>query len=122
MTVSSYLLRLHQRQPVPRPPAGGWRVFDALAEVQRAIEAIPKSVRKLDADLGRLSGRLKDLFNEHPANAMAHQGEINAGLRAVRDLRNEIMPVLADVQAANAEPRELLDDALAAIMPDRSRR
>jgi hypothetical protein len=114
--------RLHQRQPLPPRPTGGWKVFDALADLQRTIETIPSSVRKLDADLGRLSGRLKDLFNEHPAKAMAHQDEINAALRAVRDMRGEIMPVLTDLQATNAEPRDALDDVLAAVMPRRRRR
>jgi hypothetical protein len=121
MTISGYLLSVHQRQPVPRPPTGGWKTFDALADLQRAIETVPNSVRKLDADLGRLSGRLKDLFNEHPAKAMAHQDAINSGLRAVRDLRSEIMPVLADLQAANAEPRDAIDELLAALMPHRKR-
>jgi hypothetical protein len=119
-TISDYVLSLHQRQPMPRP-AAGWKVFDQLAELQRAVTAIPDSVRKLDADLGRLSGRLKDLFNEHPAKAMAHQDDINAALRAVRDLRAEIMPVLGDLQAAAAEPRDTIDAVLAAVMPRRHR-
>jgi hypothetical protein len=119
-TISAYVLSLHQRQPMPRP-AAGWKVFDALADLQRAIEAIPNSVRKLDADLGRLSGRLKDLFNEQPAKAMAHQEAINATLRAVRDLRAEIMPVLGDLQAEAAEPRDTIDAVLAAVMPRRHR-
>lgn len=121
LTISDYLLRLHQQQPLPPRPAVGWKVFDALANLGRAVEAIPNSVRKLDADLGRLSGRLKDLFDANPVNAMAHRDQINAALRAVRNLRAEIMPVLEDLQAANAEPRDAIEDVLAAVIPRRPR-
>lgn len=121
ITISDYLVRLHQQQPLPPRPGGGWKTFDLLESLRREVEAIPNGVRKLDANLGRLSGRIKDLFDTNPVNAMKYQDEINAALRAVRELRAEMMPVLADLQMANAEPRDRIEEVLVAIMPRRAR-
>jgi hypothetical protein len=104
-TISKYALRLFRRQrDVPTEPAQ----LDALADVSRKLLAIPEAVRRLDADLGKMNGRLKDLFNDDPALAYAHQDEINRTLFAVRDLRAAIMPALAEIQVAIAEPRDAL--------------
>jgi hypothetical protein len=121
MTISDYLVHLHRQQPLPPRPSGGWKTFDALESLRRAIDAIPGSVRKLDADLGRLSGRIKDLFDTNPVNAMVHKDAINAALRDVRNLRAEIMPVLGDIQIASAEPRDRIEEVLVTIMPRRAR-
>ena len=95
--------------------------FDALCEVDRHLAGIPEAVRKLDADLGRLSGRLANFFTADPGKAMAHQSAINEALRAVRDLRAEVLPVLADLQVAIAEPRDRLGEILGAIVRRRKR-
>jgi hypothetical protein len=121
MTISDYLVRLHQQQPLPPRPSGGWKTFDALESLRRTVEAVPGSVRRFDANLGRLSGRIKDLFDTNPVNAMAHRDAINAALRDVRNLRAEIMPVLGDIQIAIAEPRDQIEEVLVSIMPRRAR-
>jgi hypothetical protein len=121
ITISDYLVRLHRQQPLPPRPSGGWKTFDALENLRREVEAIPNGVRKLDADIGKLSGRLKALFDANPVNAMAHQDKINAALRDVRNLRDKIMPVLSDIQTASAEPRDRIEQVLVTIMPRRPR-
>jgi len=92
-----------------------------LCEVDRNLAGIPEAVRKLDADLGRLSGRLANFFSVDPGKAMAHQSAINAALRAVPDLRAELLPVLADLQVAIAAPRDRLAEILGAIVRRRKR-
>jgi len=52
---------------------------------------------------------------------MAHQSAINAALRAVPDLRAELLPVLADLQVAIAAPRDRLAEILGAIVRRRKR-
>ena len=89
--------------------------------IRDSLAGIPEAVRKLDADLGRLSGRLANFFTADPGKAMAHQSAINEALRAVRDLRAEVLPVLADLQVAIAEPRDRLAEILGAIVRRRKR-
>jgi hypothetical protein len=69
--------------------------------------------------LGRLPGRLKDLFAVDYGKAMAHQAEITETLHAVRDLRAEIMPALAEIQVAIAAPRDAVVEILKAIVVKR---
>jgi hypothetical protein len=116
-TISDYVYDLHAGR---RTPAELLQ-FDALCEVDRHLAGIPEAVRKLDADLGRLSGRLANFFTADPGKAMAHQSAINEALRAVRDLRAEVLPVLADLQVAIAEPRDRLGEILGAIVRRRKR-
>jgi hypothetical protein len=52
---------------------------------------------------------------------MAHQSAINEALRAVRDLRAEVLPVLTDLQVAIAEPRDRIAEILGAIVRRRKR-
>jgi len=112
-TVSDYVVRLHVRRNLRIPDE--WKLFDELVEVRRVLDGIPEAVRKLDADLGRTYGNLKDLFAYSPALARSHQSEINAALRAVRDLRAEIMPALLALRYAIIKPRDKADLLLGAI-------
>jgi hypothetical protein len=108
-TISKYALRVFRRQrDVPTEPAQ----LDALGDTLRKLVAIPEAVRQLDADLGKMNGRLKQLFNDDPALAYAHQDEINETLFAVRDMRTAIMPEIAAIQSAMVEPRDLLLEML----------
>jgi hypothetical protein len=50
-----------------------------------------------------------------------HQSAINEALRAVRDLRAEVLPVLADLQVAIAAPRDRVAEILGAIVRRRKR-
>jgi hypothetical protein len=110
-TISKYALRVFRRQrDVPAEPGQ----LDGLADVLRKLLAIPEAVRRLDADLGKMNGRLKDLFDIDPAKAYVHQDEINRTLFAVRDMRSAIMPELAAIQVAMTEPRDLLIEMLRA--------
>ncbi len=111
-TLSAYVVNLHKRR---RPPAA-LQQFDVLVEVDRHLAEIPNAVRALDADLGRLSGRLASFFTADSGRAMAHQAEINAALLAVKDLRAEVLPKLAALQAAVAGPRDELARILTAIV------
>jgi hypothetical protein len=106
-------VRLHVRRDLRIPDE--WKLFDELVEVRRVLDGTPEAVRKLDADLGRMYGNLKDLFAYSPALARSHQSEINAALRAVRDLRAEIMPALLALRYAIIKPRDKADLLLAAI-------
>jgi hypothetical protein len=118
-TLSDYVLDLHHRR-VSRAPVE-LREFDALAEIGRKLSAVPDEVRKLDADLGRLSGRLASFFTSDPGRALAHQDELNDALRAVRDLRAQVLPVLADLQVTIAEPRDQVAAVLGTIARRRRR-
>jgi uncharacterized protein (DUF1778 family) len=117
-TISEYVLNLHQRRQ-SRTQTVDMRQFAALAEVSRNLTSIPEAVRKFDADLGRLSGRLKDLFALDYGKAMAHQAEITETLHAVRDLRAEIMPALAAIQVVIAAPRDAVVEIMEAIVVKR---
>jgi hypothetical protein len=121
MTISEYLVRLHRQQPLPPRPIGGWKTFDALERLRREVEASAKSARIPDASIGSLSGRIKDLFDTAPVNAMTHQDEINAALRDVHNLRSEILPVLSAIQTSSADSRDRIEEVLVAIMPRRAR-
>jgi uncharacterized protein (DUF1778 family) len=112
-TISDYVVRLHVRRDLRIPDE--WKLFDELVEVRRVLDAVPEAVRKLDADLGRTYGNLKDLFAYSPALARSHQSDINSALRAVRDLRAEIMPALLALRYAIIKPRDKTDLLLAAI-------
>jgi hypothetical protein len=112
-TISDYVVRLHVRRDLRIPDE--WKLFDELVEVRRVLDGIPEAVRKLDADLGRTYGNLKDLFAYSPALARLHQSDINSALRAVRDLRAEIMPALLALRYAIIKPRDKADLLLAAI-------
>jgi hypothetical protein len=59
---------------------------------------------------------LKGLVAYSPALARSHQSEINAALRAVRDLRAEIMPTLLALRWAIVKLR---DEADLLVAPNR---
>jgi hypothetical protein len=92
-----------------------------LSEVGRRIAAIPEAVRKLDADLGRLSGRLKDLFATDYGKAMAHQDAINLALRDVRGLRADVMETLGAMIEPCAQARDAVLEVMVKINRERKR-
>jgi uncharacterized protein (DUF1778 family) len=118
-TISEYVVNLHERR-ISRTP-GDLQQFAVLAEVGRRVAAIPEAARKLDADLGRLSGRLKDLFATDYGKAMAHQDAINLALRNVRALRAEVMETLSAMIEPCAEARDAVLEVMVKINRERKR-
>ena len=76
-----------------------------LSTAVAALLAAPQAVRDLEADLGRLSGRLSHLFTMDYALASEHRAEIHATLDEVRDLLRAMPEAVAALQAASAGPR-----------------
>jgi uncharacterized protein (DUF1778 family) len=77
-----------------------------LSAAVAALRAAPQAVRNLEADLGRLSGRLSHLFTMDYALASEHREEIHATLNEVRDLLRVMPEAVAALQAETTEPRE----------------
>jgi uncharacterized protein (DUF1778 family) len=121
-TISEYVWDLHSRR-VNRTPEDSPQT-DALYRVTRQIVSVlgtePPAVKKLIADLGRMSGRLKDLFETDFGKALAHQDAINETLREVRAMRAVIDEALGEIRLDLAEPRDRLVEILGAI--DKRRR
>jgi uncharacterized protein YceH (UPF0502 family) len=76
-----------------------------LSAVVAALRAAPQAVRNLEADLGRLSGRLSHLFTMDYKLASEHRAEIHATLDEVRALLRAIPDSIAALQTETAEPR-----------------
>jgi uncharacterized protein (DUF1778 family) len=76
-----------------------------LSTVVAALLAAPQAVRNLEADLGRLSGRLSHLFTVNYKLASEHRIEIHETLNEVRALQREMRQAVAALQAETIEPR-----------------
>ena len=76
-----------------------------LSAATAALTGVPKAIRDLEADLGRLSGRLSHLFTVAPLQSDKYRDEINETFWAVRDLMRRIEPEITKVQNAVHEPR-----------------
>jgi uncharacterized protein (DUF1778 family) len=105
--------------------AGQSRPIVDLADVAKfstlvaALLAAPRAVQKVEADLGRLSGRLSHLFTLDYPLAVENRDEIHATLKEVRVLKNEVREAVAELRAETREPRaaiaRLLDNVAAAL-------
>ncbi len=93
-----------------------------LTAVVAALAAIPKAIRDLQADLGRVSGRLSHLFTENPPLAREHESEINSVFWEVRDLMTKVLPEIAKVQVLIAEPRAAIAEVMKHLMREVSRK
>jgi len=79
-----------------------------VAEISSAVAAlsgIPGAVRDLEADLGRLSGRLSHFFTLNYERASLHREEIHETLYTLQDLMRRVLPEIENMGAAVAEPR-----------------
>jgi hypothetical protein len=123
-TMSDYVGDLHRRR-VSRIP-GDSAEIDALYRVTRqivwALGTQTPAVDKLIADLGRMSGRLKDLFETDYGKALAHQDAINETLLDVRSMRAAIDAALGEIRLELAEPRDQLVEILGVIDKRRRKR
>jgi hypothetical protein len=76
-----------------------------LSKALALLLTAPKTVRDLEADLWRLSGRLAHLFTVNYERASEQRAEIHAVLDETRDLLRTIPKEIMALQAAIAEPR-----------------
>jgi len=112
LSLSEFVLALAEGRPQP--------IVD-LAEVAEITSAVAvlagalKALRDLEADLGRLSGRLSHLFTENYDRASLHRDEIHETLWALQDLMRHVLPEIAKMSATVAEPRAEIARVMRAI-------
>ena len=101
-TLAAFLLAATEKRPKPMVD------LSQVAEMTKAVavlSGLPQAVRDLDADLGRLSGRLSHLFTITPERAGLYHDEIHETLYALQDLMREVVPEIQKLTASVAEPR-----------------
>jgi uncharacterized protein (DUF1778 family) len=118
-SVSAYVMSLVEHRPAPVVDLGQVSQLTAAVAV---LAALPKSIRDLEADLGRLSGRLSHLFTVNPPQARKHQAMINETFRGVRDLMAKMLPEIERMQLLVAEPRAAISEVLKQLMREVSRK
>ncbi len=112
LSLSDFVLALADGRPQP--------IVDLaqVAQISSAVAVLagaPKALRDLEADLGRLSGRLSHLFTVNYARASLHRDEIHETLWALQDLMRRVQPEIAKMSAAVAEPRSEIVMVMRAI-------
>jgi len=112
LSLSQFMLTLADGRPQP--------VVDLsqVAQLSAAVAVLagaPKAIRDLEADLGRLSGRLSHLFTENYERASLHREEIHETLWALQDLMRRVQPEIVKMSAAVAEPRAEIASVMRAI-------
>ncbi len=112
LSLSEFVLALAEGRPQP--------IVDLaqVAEITAAVAVLagaPKALRDLEADLGRLSGRLSHLFTENYDRASLHRDEIHETLWALQDLMRHVLPEIATMSATVAEPRAEIARVMRAI-------
>ncbi len=83
-----------------------------------ALSRAPKAIRDLEADLGRLSGRLSHLFTENYEGASLHRDEIHETLRALQDLMRNMLPEIERTQQLVAPAREAIAIVMRSLTRD----
>jgi uncharacterized protein (DUF1778 family) len=86
-----------------------------LSTALAALMSAPRAVRDLEADLGRLSGRLSHLFTVNYKLALKHRAEIHETLSEVRETMRRMQPAITALQAETAEPRAEIVSVLRAV-------
>jgi len=112
LSLSEFVLALADGRPQP--------IVDLaqVAQISSAVAVLagaPKAIRDLEADLGRLSGRLSHLFTENYDRASLHRDEIHETLWALQDLIRHVQPEIAKMSEAVAEPRAVIATVMRAI-------
>ena len=112
LSVADFILAIVDDRPAP--------IIDLaqVAEISSAVAAlsgVPSAIRDLEADLGRLSGRLSHLFTLNHARADLHRDEIHETLFALQELMRRVEPEIAKMSAAIAEPRTEIATVMRAI-------
>jgi uncharacterized protein (DUF1778 family) len=118
-TLSEHVARLVSRREASVPQDAAQ--VDALCTVARKLDNVLHAVHLIDSNIGKLNGRLKDLFELDYGKALAHQNEINEAIRDVRDLRSSIAPALTEIRDQLDEPGSRLTAILRTIVRKRKR-
>jgi hypothetical protein len=111
-SLADYVLAVVDDRPAPSVD------LSQVAQISSAVAVlagIPGAIRDLEADLGRLSGRLSHLFTLNYARATLHRDEIHETLFALQDLIRRVQPEIATMSAAVAEPRSEIATVMRAI-------
>lgn len=119
ISVSAYVISLLAERPAPIVDLAH---VAQLSAVVATMAAIPKAIRDLEADLGRLSGRLSHFFTLNPDIARTHEPEINATFWDVKKLMAQMLPEIENVQGELAEPRSKISAVMKLLMRDLSRK
>ncbi len=112
LSVADFMLTVVDDRPAPMIDLA------QVAEISSAVAALaglPGAIRDLEADLGRLSGRLSHFFTVNYARASLHREEIHETLWAVQELMRWVQPEIAKMSAAVAEPRTEIATVMRAI-------
>ncbi len=112
LSVVDFVLALVDDRP---PPILDLAQVAEIASAVAALAGVPGAVRDLEADLGRLSGRLSHLFTVNYARASLHRDEIHETLYALQDLMRRVLPEIEKIGAAVAEPRAEIAIVMRAI-------
>jgi hypothetical protein len=121
LTISEYVVSLLGRRRPRFVPQDAAQV-DGLCDVARKLDNVLHAVQLIDSNIGKLNGRLKDLFELDYGKALAHQDAINEAIRDVRELRSSIAPQLAEIRDRLEEPGSRLTEILRAIVRRRKAR
>jgi uncharacterized protein (DUF1778 family) len=111
-TIADFFLSCVAGQPRPVLDLG------QMAQVSAAVIAlsdVPKGMSNLEADLGRLSGRLSHLFTLNYERASLHREEIHEAIQELRNLMRRVLPEIEKTQAMVAEPRTEITRVMRAI-------
>ncbi len=76
------------------------------------LAGAPKAIRDLEADLGRLSGRLAHLFTLNYERASLHRDEIHETLWALQELMRRVLPEIDRMQRLVAPARRTIGLAM----------
>ncbi len=112
LSVTAFVLAIVDDRP---PPMIDLAQVAEMASAVAALAGVPGAIRDLEADLGRLSGRLSHLFTVNYARASLHRDEIHETLYALQDLMRRMLPEIEKMGAAVAEPRAAIATVMRAI-------
>ncbi len=112
LSVADFMLTVVDDRP---PPMIDLAQVAEISSAVAALAGIPGAIRDLEADLGRLSGRLSHFFTVNYARASLHREEIHETLWAVQELMRRVQPEIAKMSAAVAEPRTEIATVMRAI-------
>ena len=86
-----------------------------ISSATAALVCAPKAIRDLEADLGRLSGRLSHLFTQNYERASLHRDEIHETLWALQDLMRRVLPEIERTQQLVAPARDAIGTVMRSI-------
>lgn len=112
LSLAAFMVALVDDRP---PPVIDLAQVAEIASAVAALAGAPGAIRHLEADLGRLFGRLSHLFTVIYARASLHRDEIHETLYALQDLIRRMLPEIVKMGAAVAEPRAEIATVMRAI-------